>query len=218
MTYSAQRKFMIDGQLRPNKVTDQAVLAAMGRLPREVFTPAAARARAYADEAVPLSPGRGMMAPMVLARLIQALEPRLGATSLVIGAATGYGAAVLADIGLIVTAVEEDAGLLAAARLAWPVALPGAAPLAVQGALTAGHPAGGPYDLILIDGAVAEWPDSLAAQLAEGGRVAMVRSRPGQVPVAMLARKLGGALFSTAIMDAAAPALPGFAAAPSFVF
>ncbi len=218
MAYATARKFMVDGQLRPNKVTDALVLAAMARLPREAFVPAAARARAYADDAVPLSPGRGMMAPMVLARLLQAASPRLGEQALVVGAATGYAAAALADIGLVVTALEEDAALLAAARVSWAECLPGARPLAVQGELAQGHAQGAPYQLILLDGAVERVPETLIAQLAEGGRMAMVLSRAGGLPVAALARKLGGAFITTPIMDAVAPALPGFAPAPSFVF
>lgn len=218
MAYAAARKFMVDGQLRPNRVTDALVLAAMARLPREVFVPAEARARAYADDAVPLAPGRAMMAPMVLARLLQAAAPRLGEQALVVGAATGYAAAVLAEIGLVVTALEEDAALLTAARAAWAECLPGARPLAVQGALVEGHPSGAPFQLILVDGAIATVPPGLIGQLAEGGRMAMVLSRPAGLPVATLGRKLGGAFITTPIMDAVAPALPGFAPAPSFVF
>lgn len=218
MAYAAARKFMIDGQLRPNKVTDALVLAAMARLPREAFVPAAARPRAYADDAVPLAPGRAMMAPMVLARLMQAAAPRLGEQALVVGAATGYAAAVLAEIGLVVTALEEDPGLLAAARAAWAECLPGAQPLAERGPLAEGHAGGAPYHLILVDGGVEAVPDTLIAQLAEGGRMVMVLTPAGGLPVAMLGRKLGGAFITTPVMDAAAPVLPGFAPAPSFVF
>jgi protein-L-isoaspartate(D-aspartate) O-methyltransferase len=159
-----------------------------------------------------------MMAPMVLARLIQAMAPRLGEAALVVGAATGYSAAILADIGAVVTALEPDGGLLATARLAWPLALPGAVPLAVQGPLAQGHADAAPYDVILIDGAIEAPSKTLLAQLAEGGRLALVQSRPGGAPRAMLGRKLGGHVFLTPIMDATAPALPGFAPAPSFVF
>ncbi len=218
MAYAAARKFMVDGQLRPNKVTDPLVLAAMARLPREAFAPAGAQARAYADEAVPLAPGRAMMAPMVLARLVQALAPRLGDSALVVGAGTGYAAAVLADLGAVVTAVESDGALLALARRAWPTALPGAVPLAVQAPLAQGHSSAAPYDVILIDGAVPALPDAIAAQLAEGGRVAMVQSRDGAVPRAVLGRKLQGHVHLSPLMDATAPALPGFTPAPSFVF
>ena len=218
MAYAAARKFMVDGQLRPNKVTDPMVLAAMTRLPREAFVPAASQARAYADEAVPLAPGRAMMAHMVLARLLQAMAPRLGESALVVGAGTGYAAAVLADLGAVVTALEEDGGLLAIARQAWQAVLPGAVPLAVQGPLALGHDAAGPYHIILIDGALSALPEAIAAQLAEGGRLAMVQAQPGAVQHAVLGTKLHGKIFMSPVMDATAPSLPGFAPAPSFVF
>lgn len=218
MADATSRKFMVDGQLRPNKVTDARLLAAMGRLPRENFVPAASRARAYADDAVPLPGGRGMMSPMVLARLIQAAAPALGESALVVGAGTGYAAAVLADLGLVVTALEEDAGLLAAAGPALAAALPGARPVLVQGSLAQGHARGAPFDVILLDGAVAELPPALEAQLAEGGQLVGVLARPGQVSTAMLGRKLSGRLFLSPIMDAAAPPLPGFVPEPGFVF
>lgn len=218
MTDATARKFMVDGQLRPNKVTDARLLAAMGRLPRESFVPAASRARAYADDAVPLAPGRGMMAPMVLARLIQAAAPALGESALVVGAGIGYAAAVLADMGLVVTALEQDRALLDLAQPALAAALPGARPRMVEGTLAAGHPAGAPYDVILFDGAVAVLPAELDAQLAEGGRLAAVFVQPGRVATATLGRKLGGQLFLTPIMDATAPMLPGFVPEPGFVF
>lgn len=218
MTDGAARKFMVDGQLRPNKVTDARVLAAMGRLPREDFVPAACRARAYADDAVPVCPGRAMMAPMVLARLVQAAEPALGQSALVVGAATGYAAAVLADMGLVVTALEQDSALQALAQSALAAALPGARPGLALGSLVDGHPAGAPYNVILLDGAVGQLPSALEAQLAEGGRIVGVFDRPGQVATAMLGRKLAGRIFFTPIMDANAPALPGFVPEPGFVF
>lgn len=216
MEYAAARKFMVDGQLRPNKVTDPGILAAMGRLPRESFVPALHRPRAYADADVPLPGGRGMMQPMMLARLVQALSVRLGEAALVVGAATGYAAALLADLGASVTALEEDATLLAAARLALPAAVPGAQPVLAQGSLAAGWPAGAPYRVILLDGAVQTLPEALTAQLAEGGRLAAIRAEPGRVPQAVLLRRIGGAIDTTVLFDAAAPLLPGFAREAAF--
>lgn len=218
MAYAAARKFMVDGQLRPNKVSDPALLDAMGSLPRELFVPDASRARAYADEPVPLSPGRAMMAPMVLARLIQAAQPRLGESALVVGAGTGYSAAVLAAMGLVVTALEEDAALVAAAQAALAQSLPGARPRITQGKLPDGATGQAPYDIILFDGAVPEAPPVLVAQLAEAGRLVAVMSRQGQVSAATLGRKLDGHLFLTPIMDASAPALTSLLRTPGFVF
>jgi protein-L-isoaspartate(D-aspartate) O-methyltransferase len=217
MDEAAARTFMVNGQLRPNKVTDPGLLAAMGRLPRENFVPAAARARAYADAPVPLGEGRAMMQPMVLGRLVQALRPRLGERALVVGAATGYAAAVLADQGCSVTALEEAPALLAVARVALPAAVPGAQPVLVEGPLAAGHAPGAPYGVMLLDGAVEALPPALLAQLAEGGRMGCVMAPPGAMPHALLVRRLSGALDHAALFDAVAPALPGFERAPAFV-
>ena len=216
MEYAAARKFMVDGQLRPNKVTDPGIIAAMGRLPRHSFVPTAHRARAHADADVPLLNGRAMMQPMMLARLVQALAVRLGESALVVGAGSGYSAALLADLGASVTALEEDPALLAAARMALPAAVPGAQPVLVQGALAAGWPVAAPYRVILVDGAVQALPAALGAQLAEGGRPAAIIASPGRMPQAVLLRHIGGALDSSVLFDAAAPLLPGFAREAAF--
>src|SRR5919202_5397107 len=108
MDYADARKRMVDGQLRPNRVTDPRVLDAMRDLPREDFLPRAAQARAYADEDVPLPGGRALIQPMVIARLAQLAAVRPGDRALVVCAGTGYGAAVLARCDARVTAVESD--------------------------------------------------------------------------------------------------------------
>ncbi|MCX7932174.1 MAG: protein-L-isoaspartate O-methyltransferase [Rhodovarius sp.] len=218
MDMAAARAWMVDGQLRPNRVTDAALLAAMGSLPREAFVPAGQRARAYADAPVPLAPGRAMPAPLVQARLIQALELRVGESALVVGAGSGYAAAVLALLGARVIALEEDPALVAMARLALPVAVPGARPVLVEGPLAEGWPQGAPYDAILLDGAVEVPPRRLADQLADGGRLACVVRAPGRAPVAMLLRRVGASVAELPLCDASAPLLPGFAATAGFVF
>ena len=128
MDYADARKRMVDGQLRPNRVTDPRVLDAMRELPREDFLPATARALAYADEDVPLPGGRALVEPMVIARLAQLAAVRPGDRALVVCAGTGYGAAVLARCGARVTAVESDATLAGIAQKALAAHLPAAAP------------------------------------------------------------------------------------------
>ena len=103
--FADARRNMVDSQIRPNRVTDPRILAAMRRLPRESFLPSAVRALAYADEDVPLGNGRFMMEPMVLARLLQAAALIDQERVLVVGAGTGYGAAVIAACGCKVTAL-----------------------------------------------------------------------------------------------------------------
>jgi protein-L-isoaspartate(D-aspartate) O-methyltransferase len=216
MDYAEARKHMVDGQLRPNKVTEPSLLAAFGRIGREGFVPAALRARAYADDIAPIGPGRALTSPMVLARLIQAAKPRLGRKALIVGAGSGYSAAILAEMGLVVTAVESDADLIAAARPLLAAAIPGAQPSVVQAELPEGNAAGAPYDMILIDGAVPEIPATLIAQLADGGALVTVLSEPGRAPRAVLGTKSGAGFHVARLFDAHAPALPGMKKQPVF--
>jgi protein-L-isoaspartate(D-aspartate) O-methyltransferase len=218
--YEAARNHMVDSQVRPNKVIDPRIVAAMRRLPREAFVPAAVASLAYVDEDVPLPNGRALMEPMVIARLVQLLRVRDGETALVVAAGAGYGAALLDACGARVTALEDDAALLALAR----VALPGSAPgvVLIEGPVGAGWAAGAPYDLILIEGAVEAVPDALAAQLKPHGRLATVLARPGHPGAGVLAEpvQVGAAtkLRAQPFFDCATPALPQFKPAPAFAF
>jgi protein-L-isoaspartate(D-aspartate) O-methyltransferase len=210
------RRRMVDGQLRPNRVTDARLLAAMGDIPRERFLPPALSARAYADEDVRLPGGRGLIAPMVLARLIQSLAIRDGDRILVVGAGTGYAAAVIVRCGGRVVAVEDDPALIAIARRATEGhASPEALRLVTQG-VAEGYAAAAPYDGILIEGAVPAVPAAISGQLAEGGRLVAVLA--GGVSRAVLGRQAGGSFSVTSLFDCATLALPAFTREPGFVF
>jgi protein-L-isoaspartate(D-aspartate) O-methyltransferase len=214
MDYADARRRMVDGQLRPNRVTNPALLDAIRDVPRELFLPPALRARAYLDEDVSLPGARAMMEPMVLARLVQLLEPRPGDRALVVGAGTGYGAAVLARLGAAVTAVEEDSALSAIAREAFAACLP---PAAVQA--TDRLPSDGAlFDVVLVEGEVPAVPDQVAALVAEGGRLATVVGAGRRNGVAVLGRRLGGAFTVSPVFDCAVAALPAFAEPARFVF
>lgn len=215
--FAAARRFMVDGQIRTNKVTDEALLAALVDLPRERFVPESQRARAYLDDDLAVGKGRFMMEPMVLARLVQALQIADGDKVLVVGSNTGYGAALIARLGGVVTAVESDAGLLAEARRALAeVPLPRPVELA-SGSLAEGLAARGPYQAILIEGAVEQIPDALAQQLAEGGRLAVVQN-DGGVGRAILSIKTPAGLSARVLFDANVHMLPGFAQPRGFSF
>ena len=214
MDYADARRRMVDGQIRPNKVTDQRLLEALRDLPRERFLPPPLRARAYIDEDVALPGGRAMMEPMVLARLVQILAPRAGGRALVVGAGTGYGAAVLARMGAAVTAVEDDTALAAIAREAFAACLP---PAAVR--WTEDLPSDGEaFDTILVEGEVPAVPDRISGLLAEGGRLAAAVGGRRRSGTAVLGQRLGGAFTVTPVFDCAVAALPAFAAPARFVF
>ena len=214
-SYAQARQNMVDNQLRANKVIDEPLLALMGGAARETFVPPALRAVAYVDEDLPLGGGRFLIEPMVLARLIQALAPQPGDKALDLGCATGYSSALLAGLAGSVVAVESDARLAGETRgnLA---ALGLANATVVSGPLDAGHPALGPYDVILVDGAIERLPRAILDQLAYGGRIAAVFKRNGRMGEASLWR--GNPPARTALFDAATPLLAEFAAEPSFVF
>jgi len=107
----AARAKMIDCQLRPNKVTDERILAAFARVQRELFVPEPLRGVAYVDEDLPLGRGRYLMEPMVAARLLQAAMPDRKDTALVVGAGVGYEAALLALLARSVVALEPSLGM-----------------------------------------------------------------------------------------------------------
>jgi len=217
LDFADARKKMVDGQVRPNKVSDPAILAAMRELPRERFVPPALVARAYADESVPLGKGRVLSEPRVVARLVQLCAPEEGMHVLVIGAGTGYGAAVLAACGARVTALEEDPGLLSIARAAL-ADVSGDVTLA-EGPLAAGWGAGAPYDVILIEGAVGEVPSAVASQLRPGsGRLVYVRAGRGLASQAVIAEMTPSGLRPREAFDCAMPALPSLVREPGFVF
>jgi protein-L-isoaspartate(D-aspartate) O-methyltransferase len=207
--FAAARLAMVESQLRPQGVTDRGVLLAMGEVPRETFVPAAARARAYADRAVPLGDGRFLTAPATLGQLLTQMMPLRGQRALVVGAGTGYSSAVLAAVGLEVVALESSTELVASAR--------DAGLQVVEGPLEAGHRKGAPFDQILIDGAVEAIPDALIDQLAEGGRLGAALIDRG-ISRLVVGRKAGGGFGYLSIADAGAPRLPGFTRPMAFTF
>ncbi|MEA3010621.1 MAG: protein-L-isoaspartate(D-aspartate) O-methyltransferase [Sphingomonadales bacterium] len=211
--FEHMRKAMIASQLRTTGTNDPRVLAAMGEVPRERFLPAARASLAYADALVPLKPGRDFNSPMALGRLLTAAAPRPGERALVVAAATGYAAAVLARLAGPIVAVEADPELAAEAR----ANLSGTGIRLVEGPLAEGGPDGAPYDLILIDGAVESIPDALIVQLAEGGRLAAGLLENGVTRLA-IGRRAGEGFGMAAFADAAAAILPGFAKPRVFEF
>jgi len=216
--FTLARRNMVDGQLRPNRVTDSQLLAAIGALPRERFLPEELRSVAYSDEDVPLGNGRFLMEPMVLARLIQTLQPRETDRALVVASGRGYGAALLARLVKTVVAVEGQAALAAAAEsMIRELGLANVEQKVEPP--EAGAAASGPFDVILIEGAVRQVPSAILEQLADGGRMAtIVAGPPGALGSAQLFVKEGGVSSGRPLFDAGTPALPGFAPPPRFTF
>ncbi len=215
--FDAARTHMIDSQIRPNKVTDDRVLAAFASIARELFVPEQFRQVAYTDEDLPLGRGRYLMEPMVAARLLQAAAIERTDTALIIGAGTGYEAALTTILARNVVALEEDAELARRARAAL-VEHGIAAVSVVEAPLREGYRPRAPFDVILFGGAVAEVPSEIVSQLAEDGRLLAVVKPGNTVGRAILTRRAGGVLARRVIFDAATPLLPGFLPKPEFVF
>ena len=212
--FATRRIMMVDTQVRPNDVTKFPIIAAMLEVPREAFVPAAKREAAYIGENVPLAPGRVLLEPRSFSKMLDALNIQPSDLVLDVGCGLGYSSAVIARMAEAVVALEEaDFAKQAEAALAQV----GADNVAVvAGTLTAGEPAHGPYDVIIVEGGVDELPAALLDQLKEGGRIAAVFMQ-GALGVARIGRKIDGLVAWRDAFNAAAPVLPGFAAAKEFV-
>jgi len=211
---ATMRHAMVASQLRTNAVSDQRIVAAMAEVPREAFVPAESQAIAYRDTALPLGEGRWMNPPMATGRLLT--EAYLEPTDrvLLIGAAGGYTAAVLSRIVTSVVAVEEDAALVALADNAL-ADMPKVE--IVAGPLNAGHADGGPYDVLVIDGATETVPEVLTGQDPSGGRIVTGLVDKGVTRLAS-GRKTTGGFGLSAFADAECVVLPGFSKPTGFRF
>lgn len=207
--FRAARLAMVESQLRPQGVTDSLVLRAMGSVERERFLPPETRPLAYVDRAVSVGGGRFLTPPAMLGQLLTQMMPETGQRALVIGAATGYSAAIIEAMGLQVVALECSAQLGGAAKENGITT--------VEGPLAAGWSKGAPYDQILIDGGVSHIPDAIVGQLADGGRLGAALVTGG-VSRLIIGRKAGESFGYLSIGDFGAPALPGFDRPQSFTF
>jgi protein-L-isoaspartate(D-aspartate) O-methyltransferase len=210
-----RRKHMVESQLRPSGVSDMALLSAFAETRREDFVEPAYASLAYFDRDVPALKGGGrvLLAPTILARLIQAAKPRPGERALDVAGGSGYGASILARLGAHVVALESAESVKAARDL-----LAGQAGVeSVTGDLALGAPAKAPFDVIVVNGAFEVLPEQLVDQLAEAGRlVGIDASFPA--PKAVLIERVGGSTSRRALFDASAPRLAAFRRPAQFAF
>lgn len=218
MDYAQARLNMIEGQVRPNKVINTRLIETMARLPRERFVPKRLKGFAYVDEDLALGGDRALMEPMVIARLLQAAEIDPTEVALVVGTASGYEAALAAGLAQTVLTVDTDAEQLKAVEdLAHELEIDNLATLQADN-LPAGVPAQAPFDVILINGAVAETPTPLIEQLSEGGRLVGILRPPGRIGQATVWKKMHGVTAALTLFDASTPYLGGFQPVASFQF
>jgi len=186
--FAAERAIMVDSQVRPQDVTDLAIQDAMRTVRREALVPAGKTWLAYADSEVEYAPGRWMLRPRDVAKLLQGLHPRAGERALAIAAP--YAAAVLEAMGLAVTRQEGEN--LEHVSGEWP--------------------------LVVCEGAVNRVPDGWLAAVAPGGRLGVIEGEGPAGHAVVYLRAESGVMGSRPIFDCGPPVMAGFQARKGFVF
>jgi protein-L-isoaspartate(D-aspartate) O-methyltransferase len=209
-SFEKSRKNMVDGQLKPSRVTDTALLDALRTTPREVFLPRHLQSLSYVDEDVPIATDRYMQQPVVLGRLLQAAKVNMHEVVLDIGCLTGYSTTILSHLAATVIGLESD--LFFSDQAVKNIQTQGVtnAIIVQQAELSIGYVKQSPYDVIVINGAVSAVPQKILDQLAEGGRLVTVVSVKGQLGRAMLYRRSNGVISAESLFDASTPILKGF--------
>lgn len=216
MDYTAARIKMVDNQIRTTDVTSHSVLEAFLTVPREAFVPAQLKPLAYIDNDIEVAPGRYLMEPSPLAKLIQLAVITREDVVLEVGCNTGYASAVLSKLAGSVVALEVDEAL--AATAGETLAELGYDNVAVvTGELEKGYAAEAPYDAIFVHGAVEVVPEAFFAQLRDGGRLVVVEGY-GNASQARLYIKERGIASERSVFNTAVKPLPGFRRAAEFVF
>jgi protein-L-isoaspartate(D-aspartate) O-methyltransferase len=207
---------MVESQVRPSDVTDRRIIRAMGQVPRELFVPEALRSLAYSDGSIRLAKGRSLIAPRTFAKLLQAAETEPTGSLLIVGAGTGYSAAVASPLTAEVVALECDEKLASEARKTLAGLGLGNVSI-VTGELTDGWVQAAPFDSILIEGAISAAPSALLSQLKDGGRLVAIQ-RQGLVGKAVVWRRQAAVYGAAEVFDASGEILPGFEPVQEFAF
>lgn len=205
--FATRRTFMVDTQVRPSDVTKFPVIDALLKIHREAFVPDAKREAAYVGENLDLGEGRVVLEARTLAKMLDALDIQPDEVVLDIGCGLGYSSAVVAQMAEAVVAVEESHFADEAQTLLSEQGIDNVA--VVEGELRDGATKSGPYDVILLQGAVEVLPDGIEEQLEEGGRIACIWQE-GALGVVRVGYKLDGRVHWRFSFNASAPVLPGF--------
>lgn len=215
-----QRKNMVESQVRPSDITDRRITSAMQALAREDFVPGQQQILAYMDGPIAVAPGRSLMPPRTFARLLQLANVDAGNKVLIVGALTGYSAAVTSRLTNHVVALESDAALVSLAKTALAAAGASSVTMA-HGPLADGWAAPAPYDVIIIEGGFEVLPSPLVDQLAPAGRLVGIDlsgSVGRAVSIEAVGKKIDETTTRRIAFDAAASCLPGFAKPKTFAF
>lgn len=208
---------MVDTQVRPSDVTKFPIIEAMLHVPREMFVPLQLREAAYVGENLDLGGGRILLDPRSFAKMLDALDIGPGDVVLDLGCGLGYSTAVLARLAAFVVGLDDDS-----ARADEAQALLSAEgvdnAVVMSGPLSDGAPDNGPYDVIILEGAVERMPEAIVQQLNDGGRIAAIFAEAGALGVARIGRKTAGRVVWGDVFNASAPVLAGFERKMDFQF
>lgn len=208
---------MVDTQVRPSDVTKFPIIEAMLHVPREVFVPPHLREAAYVGENLDLGGGRTLLDPRSFAKMLDALDIGPGDVVLDLGCGLGYSTAVLARLADFVVGIDDDAARADEAQAQLSAqGIDNAVVMA--GPLTEGAADNGPYDAIIVEGAVERMPDTILAQLQDGGRIAAIFAEAGALGVVRIGRKAAGRVVWSYGFNASAPVLAGFEREMDFQF
>ena len=217
MNYEQARQIMVDSQIRPNDVSDPAIVSAFLKTPREIFVPASKKSVAYSELEIVTSPGRALWTPRDTAKLVKLADIKPSDIVLVIGAGAGYEAALISHLAETVIALEDDAGLVDSMSDRF-TALGIDRSVAVEGKLEEGLPDQAPFNVIYVCGMVANIPPTWTQQLAEGGRLAVVTADAEGLGRGKVYTQAGGAVSAREAFDAVPPRFSQFDRKPQFVF
>ncbi len=217
-SFNKARKIMLESQIRPNKVIDEMVLSSFANIPREIFVHKSMQDIAYLDEDLPLSNGRYLMEPMVLARLIQSLQLSESDNVMIIGVGTGYSVAIISQIVTSVIGIESRATLIQKAENNL-TELDITNAVLFKERLQDGFSKEAPYNAILIDGGISFIPESILDQLSNNGKlVSIYRPDSETVGEASIWMRSGTKFSRKCLFNAQVPTLEEFRAKPEFIF
>ena len=217
--YAQARTNMVDCQIHTAGVVNPRLLTAFETIPKELFVPKTKRSIAYYDEEIPLGNERFLLEPIILSKMLEAVQPKPDDVVLDIGGATGYTSAILSSSVSTILMLEDNQDFLDIAARQWDN-LEICNVLGVHGDLNQGYPEKAPYDLIIINGAVTEIPENITKQLTPDGRMITILKKPGErVGQATLIQSLGENGFSSyTLFDAGSSYLPAFKPRTGFSF
>lgn len=214
--YKSRRTMMVDTQVRPSDVTKFPIIDALLSVPREEYVPDHKREAAYIGETIELDDGRVLLEARTFAKMLEAVDVQPSDVVLDLGCGYGYSTAVLAQMADFVVAVEDDAARAQESQSI--LTAQGVDNAAVfEGLLTDGAAKNGPYDVVILQGAVEELPAALLEQVKDGGRVVAIFAE-GALGVVRIGRKIDGVMNWRMAFNASAPTLAGFAKEVAFSF